>query len=141
MSQTKSCEKQDSRYTDIFDTKMDSNLPPYKIFGLFLFKSHKRLMNCFSQSRSESWTFFVTQGCYQKDVGGIRTFFATKFLLLKFVHGLSQATTLAHIINIQTWAPVSCFPIYGKRFTGALFCFPTQFGKVNWSPSHYGLEI
>ena len=50
----KSCEKQKTPSVDIFDTKMDSNPPPTKFFGLFLFKSHKKPMSRFSQSRSES---------------------------------------------------------------------------------------
>ena len=34
-----------------------------------------------------------------------------------------ETVQIAHIISIQTWAPVSCFSNYGKRFTAPFFVF------------------
>jgi len=47
---------------------------------------------------------------------------------------------IAHIINIQAWAPVSCFSNYGKQFTGAFFCFPTEFGNIIGYQALMGLK-
>ena len=59
---------------DIFDMKVDLNPPSVKISGSFLYKSYRTSVNDLSIMKRSFTGFFVAQGCYQKEMDGIRTF-------------------------------------------------------------------
>ena len=63
----KSFEKQDSRSTDIFDTKMDLNLTTQNFFRLKLDILTKRPVSDLSISENRSRAFFVVRGFDKKD--------------------------------------------------------------------------
>ena len=60
--------------------------------------------------------------------------FDNKIFAVEFVQ-------IIHIVSIASMGACKLLFYLWKAIYGRLFCFPTQFGKVNWSPSHYGLEI
>ena len=65
----------------------------------------------------------VFQDHDKKDFDVIWTLLAIKFAQLNFVHELSQATTLTHIINKQALTPVSCFSYKARGNLQAFFVF------------------
>ena len=96
----KSCEKQDSRSTDIFDTKVDLNPPLQNFSGWNWIFWRNRLWII-----SHSWEiihrrFFVFTTLTKKIFRGLEPFSNKIFAV--------ETVQIAHI-NMQAWAPVSCF--------------------------------